>query len=111
MSDRNPEPPERDAFGKAVARDTDRMSKRPRRKSNPMLGLATLGVIGWSVVVPMLLGVAAGMALDRRFPQPQISWTLSLLFLGLGLGIFNAIYWVDREQRRIERECREEHRD
>ena len=98
---------ERDEFGRAVARDTDRMSKRPRRKSNPMLGLATLGVIGWSVVVPMLLGVAAGMALDKRFPQERLSWTLSLLFIGLGLGIFNAIYWVDREQRRIERECKE----
>jgi ATP synthase protein I len=97
---------ERDEFGRAVARDTDRISKRPRRKGNPMLGLATLGVIGWSVVVPVLIGIAAGIALDRRFPQARISWTLSLLFAGLGLGIFNAIYWVDREQRRIARECK-----
>jgi ATP synthase protein I len=111
MSAGRPEHRDRDEFGRAVARDTDRISRRPRRKSNPMLGLATLGVVGWSVVVPVLLGVAAGMALDGRFPQTRISWTLSLLFMGLGLGIFNAIYWVDREQRRIERECKEDRRD
>lgn len=105
MSTKQTESHEREEFGRALSRDTSRLSRRGRTKANPMLGLATLGVVGWSVVVPTLLGVAAGVALDMHFPQRGFSWTLTLLFAGLTLGIFNAYYWVDRERRRIEREC------
>ena len=105
MSTRRTQPQEREQLGRAVGRDAQRIARRKEAKSSPLLGLATLGMVGWSVVVPMLLGIAAGVTLDERYPQPRLSWTLTLMFVGLGLGIFNAIYWVDRERRRIEREC------
>ncbi len=53
--------------------------------------LGVLGTVGWSVVLPTLLGVALGIFLDRRWPGP-VSWTITLLFAGLGLGCFNA--WI-----------------
>ena len=59
-------------------------------------GLGLMGVIGWSVVVPTLLGAALGLWLDRRYPGGR-SWTLALLVAGLALGCLNAWHWVAKE--------------
>jgi ATP synthase protein I len=61
-------------------------------------GLSMMGLVGWSVVVPTLLGTALGLWLDERYPGKH-SWTLALLIAGLTLGCFNAWHWVDREDR------------
>lgn len=55
-----------------------------------------MGLVGWSVVVPTLLGAALGIWLDKRFTG-SASWTLSLLIIGLLLGCANAWYWVQKE--------------
>src|SRR5512146_2473646 len=62
-------------------------------------GLGLFGMVGWSVMVPTLLGIALGIWIDQRFPSPY-SWTLMLLFVGVVLGCWNAWYWIQREQRR-----------
>jgi ATP synthase protein I len=61
-------------------------------------GLGMMGLIGWSVSVPTLLGVALGAWLDERYPG-QHPWTLALLVAGLTLGCFNAWHWVAEENR------------
>ena len=61
-------------------------------------GLGMMGLVGWSVVVPALLGVALGLWLDDRHPSPH-SWALALLMAGLTLGCMNAWHWVAREDR------------
>ncbi len=61
-------------------------------------GLGTMGVIGWSVAVPTLLGAALGSWLDARYPGTH-SWTLALLVAGLVLGCFNAWRWVAKEEQ------------
>jgi len=61
-------------------------------------GLGMMGVIGWSVVVPTLLGAALGVWLDNHY-QDLHSWTLTFLIAGLLLGCFNAWYWVAKEQQ------------
>ena len=66
-------------------------------------GLGMMGLIGWSVVVPTLLGAALGIWLDRAYPGRQ-SWTLTLLFLGLIIGCVNAWHWVAKEGREIRAE-------
>jgi ATP synthase protein I len=59
-----------------------------------------MGVIGWSVSIPTLLGVALGLWLDQRYPGVR-SWTLARLVAGLLLGCFNAWYWVAKEEKEI----------
>lgn len=59
-------------------------------------GLGMMGLIGWSVVVPTLLGAALGIWLDARHAGTH-SWTLALLVAGLALGCFNAWRWVAKE--------------
>ena len=61
-------------------------------------GLGMMGLIGWSVVVPTLLGAGLGMWLDTRHPASR-SWTLALLVAGLVLGCINAWCWVVKEDR------------
>lgn len=56
-------------------------------------GLGMFGVVGWSVAIPTLIGVAIGVWIDRSWPS-QFSWTLMLLFGGLIAGCMNAWYWV-----------------
>lgn len=84
---------------------------RARRDSTHgvWFGLGMMGLIGWSVVVPTLLGAALGIWLDRRHPVGH-SWTLSLLVIGLGLGCVNAWYWVKKEEKAM-RDEQEDHDD
>lgn len=66
-------------------------------------GLSVMGLIGWSVVVPTLLGAALGLWLDERHPMSH-SWTLTLLMMGLSLGCWNAWRWMRLENQSEERD-------
>jgi ATP synthase protein I len=70
-------------------------------------GLGMMGLIGWSVAVPTLLGAALGLWLDQRYPGGR-SWTLALLVAGLAFGCANAWHWVSREDRAIRDEQEDE---
>jgi ATP synthase protein I len=61
-------------------------------------GLGMMGLIGWSVVVPTLLGAALGLWLDKLHSGNH-SWTLALLVAGLVIGCINAWHWVDKEDK------------
>lgn len=96
-------------FGREVRAKAAR-KLHARRNPTPGIwsGFGMMGLIGWSVVVPTLLGAALGVWLDRRFPGGQ-SWTLALLVAGLALGCFNAWRWIANEEKAIQEE--KEHDD
>jgi len=71
-------------------------------------GLGMMGLVGWSVAVPTLLGAALGIWLDKNHPGSH-SWTLMLLAIGLGFGCFNAWHWVAKEDREIHEQEGENH--
>lgn len=68
-------------------------------------GLGMMGIIGWSVSVPALLGAGLGIWLDSRRGDAR-SWTLALLVAGLCIGCMNAWFWVSRERNAMEEEER-----
>ena len=70
-------------------------------------GLGMMGLVGWSVAVPTLLGTALGIWLDKHYPLAH-SWTLSLLIIGLMLGCLNAWHWIAKEDREMRKEKEEE---
>jgi ATP synthase protein I len=78
---------------------------KARRKSaqGVWFGLGMMGLIGWSVVVPTLLGAALGIWLDRHHPGKH-AWTLALLVAGLSIGCLNAWHWVAKEEKEIRAE-------
>jgi ATP synthase protein I len=81
---------------------------KARRNSahNVWFGLGMMGLIGWSVAIPTLLGAALGIWLDQHYPGRH-AWTLALLVAGLAVGCFNAWHWVAKEDQ----EMREEQED
>lgn len=61
-------------------------------------GLGMFGIIGWSVTIPTLLGIALGIWLDSILVD-SYSWTLMMLFVGIVIGCLNAWYWIQRESQ------------
>ena len=81
-----------------------RIAARKRAIRSIWAGFATFGIIGWSVVVPTLSGVVAGLWLDRRFPSSRHSWTLTLMVAGLIVGCVSAWHWISKEYRNMHKE-------
>jgi ATP synthase protein I len=99
MDDEQKAANEETEFSRQVAAQAARKQRAQRNPSPGVwFGLGMTGLIGWSVVVPTLLGAALGIWLDRRQPGAH-SWTLSLLVAGLVLGCFNAWHWVAKEDK------------
>lgn len=86
-------------LSKTVGRDVDR-KLRARRESRhtAWFGMGMFGLVGWSVAVPTLIGIALGLWLDEKWPTRH-SWTLTFLIIGVALGCLNAWYWVKQESR------------
>lgn len=102
-----PDAPVRQPRGAPDAEDrlcrevTRREARKLRSRSEeriPFLGLRMFGMVGWSVAVPTLIGLAAGLYLDRAaLGGGRVSWTLTLLIVGVIAGCLNAWHWVARE--------------
>jgi ATP synthase protein I len=75
-----------------------RKLRAQRQPAEVWLGLGMMGLVGWSVAIPTVLGAVLGLWLDARHPTRQ-SWTLALLVAGLCLGCFNAWHWVAKEDK------------
>ncbi len=84
--------------GQVGAKVTRKLKARRNSTQGVWFGLGMMGLIGWSVAIPTLLGAALGLWLDRRFPGGR-SWTLALLVAGLAIGCLNAWFWVSKEDK------------
>jgi ATP synthase protein I len=100
-----PQPPKtKSHFSHEVeSKVTRKLSARRHRTLGVWFGLGMMGLIGWSVTVPTLLGAALGLWLDRHYPQ-QYSWTLALLVAGLMIGCWNAWHWIVKEDKEMQQE-------
>ena len=94
---------DRTGFSREVGAKAARKIKARNSKQGVWFGLGMMGLIGWSVVVPTLLGAALGIWLDNRYPGSH-SWTLMLLVIGLVIGCLNAWHWVGKEDKEMREE-------
>ncbi|MGR9053835.1 MAG: AtpZ/AtpI family protein, partial [Gammaproteobacteria bacterium] len=53
-----------------------------------------LGTLGLVMVLPVVAGAYLGHWLDGKMPGYSMRWTLSLLFAGLAIGIFNVYFLI-----------------
>jgi ATP synthase protein I len=97
MSAAAPNPEERDPLV-ASARQKGERRRRWRREGEPSTArrLAEIGVLGWVIVTPMLIGVFIGRWLDRTFAS-GIFWTAPLLIIGLVIGGWSAWKWINAQ--------------
>ena len=93
-----------DSFPAEVGlREQRKLRARAKGVQDVWFGLGTFGVVGWSVAVPLVLGIFLGLWIDRTWPS-RYSWTLMLLLAGLLCGLVNAWLWVERQRTRIQKE-------
>jgi len=85
------------SLAEQVGAAADRKLKAQRTPDREVwFGLGMIGLIGWSVVVPTLLGAAIGTWLDKNHVGRH-AWTLALMVAGLCLGCLNAWHWVAQQ--------------
>ena len=85
------------ALGETVGRKARRkLRARKEAERDAWFWLGMFGLVGWSVAIPTIAGIALGLWLDERYPG-DTSWTLTLLIIGVALGCLNAWYWIKQE--------------
>jgi ATP synthase protein I len=96
-------PDDRSSLAGQIGAKAARKLKARRSTQGVWFGLGMMGLIGWSVVVPTLLGAALGFWLDQHHPGKH-AWTLALIVAGLGIGCANAWYWVAQQEQAMKDE-------
>jgi ATP synthase protein I len=90
-----PQEPE-DALAAAARRAAER-ARRGEAVPEPSLGtrLGQIGILGWSVIVPTLLGLFLGRWLDRTFGT-GVFFSAPLLMAGAAIGFSFVWKWMNR---------------
>lgn len=95
--DPDPRHPSEKMFEEQIEKKEERKIKARREQNKTIwFGLGMMGMVGWSVAIPTVIGVAIGVWIDS-LTTSRYSWTLMCLALGVILGCWNAWYWVQRQ--------------
>ncbi|HTQ71080.1 MAG TPA: AtpZ/AtpI family protein [Acidocella sp.] len=88
-------PEEQDPLLRGVKKRGERHRRwRREGEASVALRLAQIGVLGWIIVVPMLIGLFLGRWLDRVL-HAGLFCTAPLLMVGLGIGCWSAWKWMN----------------
>ena len=99
MSDKLDKSPKSEpTFAGEIGAKAARKIKARKSTQGVWFGLGMMGLVGWSVVVPTLLGAGLGSWLDKHHPGKH-PWTLALLVVGLAIGCVNAWHWIAKEDK------------
>jgi ATP synthase protein I len=101
--DPNKSPDPGSALAARIGAKAVRKLKARKSTQGVWFGLGMMGLVGWSVVVPTLLGAALGVWLDKNHPGKH-PWTLALMVVGLAIGCVNAWYWVAQQDKAMREE-------
>jgi ATP synthase protein I len=93
------EPDDNDRMGRAAQQASSR-DRAAREEPEPSLGsrLGQIGILGWSIVIPTLLGLVIGHFLDRHFGA-GVFFSAPLLMIGAAFGLWSAWKWMHRQTR------------
>ncbi|MGE0224825.1 MAG: AtpZ/AtpI family protein [Acetobacteraceae bacterium] len=80
-----------------AARRAARRSQEGNANPEPSLGarLGQIGVLGWAIVVPTLLGLFLGRWLDRSLGT-GVFFSAPLMIIGVTIGFWSAWKWMHR---------------
>jgi ATP synthase protein I len=82
-----------EAAARAAKRD---QAARAEREPTFAARLGQIGVLGWAIVAPILLGVVVGRWLDWTFHM-GVFFTAPLIMLGAAAGLWTAWRWMHRQ--------------
>jgi len=92
----SPRPVSHDQLTEAARRAAER-AREARENPEPSLAsrLGQIGILGWTIVMPALIGLFVGRWLDRTFAT-GIFFSAPLLILGVVFGYWSAWKWMHR---------------
>lgn len=93
---RNQDPVREQLKQEVISKERRKLRSRREGDRSAWFGLGMFGLVGWSVVVPTLIGIAVGAWLDANWPS-RVSWKITFLFVGVIVGFANAYRWMHRE--------------
>jgi ATP synthase protein I len=100
-----PAPGRRQTLAQEVGASAKRKLKARKHQAHGVwFGLGMMGLIGWSVVVPTLLGALRLASGWTRTSRGSIRGRWPCWWRGLVLGCLNAWHWVTKEDRAIRQE-------
>ncbi len=84
-----------------AARQAAQRERAGLEEPEPSLGarLGQIGILGWTIVVPTLLGLVLGHWLDRYFGT-RVFFSAPLLMVGAAVGLWSAWKWMHRQTQR-----------
>lgn len=77
-----------------TGRDIRRLEERERRPAGFVGILFYGGTLGLLLVVPIVAGAYLGRWLDSLAAGYSVRWTVSLIILGIVVGIYNAVRFI-----------------
>ena len=84
--------------GIALHKSQRRERARRRGTDNIWSWMGMFGLVGWTVAVPTLLGLALGVFVDNRV-ESSVSFTITFLVVGVAIGAATAWYWIRQESQ------------
>jgi ATP synthase protein I len=77
-----------------VKRDVKRLKKAERERSTLLAQTIYLGTIGIMIALPIVIGAYLGSWLDDQLSGFSVSWTISLIVLGVLVGAINVVLLI-----------------
>jgi len=78
----------------SVAHDARRIKTAEKHKHSLLIYSSYVGALGMVLVLPIVGGAYLGRWLDSFNTGFSISWTISLIFVGILVGVVNAYYLI-----------------
>lgn len=90
-------PPEPNGLARTVRRQRERQ-QRWLSEGEPSVArfIGQIGVLGWIIVTPTLIGLFIGRWLDHKFGS-GIFWSAPLLLVGVVIGFWSALQWMNKQ--------------
>jgi len=79
---------------KQVEQQARRMKKAEQERPTLLGQTVHIGTLGLLFILPVIGGAYLGRWLDAMASGYSIRWTISLILLGIFIGIFNVYYFI-----------------
>lgn len=96
--DRQPSGHQSDLARKVAEKSARKLKSRRNASQKAWFGLGMMGLVGWSVAIPTLIGIFVGVWIDST-GKSRYSWTFMLLIAGIVIGCLNAWHWLSKEEK------------
>jgi ATP synthase protein I len=85
-----------DGMIESVRRARDRQIQQREDEPSMMRFVGQIGVLGWIIVTPILVGLFIGRWIDAKLGT-GIFWSAPLMFVGVVIGCWSAWKWMYRQ--------------